>query len=106
MVAYLTARLKDRRHVLCERDLRLGRLPARRNCREQRDNDDGYRDDSHAYLRERSSSFWSVFLCFYTERSFYMQILSLPVLQNKLRQLSDRPSSIPLSLHRAHLHND
>ena len=36
MVAYLTAPLKDRRHILRERDLRLGRLPARGNCREQR----------------------------------------------------------------------
>jgi len=47
MVAYLTARLKDRRHVLCERDLHLGRLPARRSCREQHDNDDGHRNGSH-----------------------------------------------------------
>ena len=56
MVAYLTARLKDRRHILRERDLRLGRLPARGNCREQRDNYDGQRDGSHTYtyLRERS----------------------------------------------------
>src|SRR5439155_20355479 len=54
MVAYLTAPLKDRRHILRERDLRLGRLPARGNCREQRYNYDGQRDGSHTYLRERS----------------------------------------------------
>ena len=54
MVAYLTARLKDRRDILRERDLRLGRLPARGNCRKQRDNYDRQSDGSHTYLRERS----------------------------------------------------